>query len=139
MQLRTLLLSLVVPLVSSLKFTIPSTAVLANPNSLPASTVLTLTSSSHHYTAPLRLDSTFQLSNVSSGDYLVEVVCRDYHFDPLGVTIVDGKATAAWVTFRANMWNNKGPDVLQSDGSVQTRPVAVKEYYVERPKCTYLT
>jgi hypothetical protein len=137
MKLHQLLAACVLPttVLSALVFTIPSSHILASPSLLSSTTKLTLTTSNHTYSAPLRRDGRFLIaSDVVDGDYLADVACRDYHFEPLGVTVHENKPAAAWITFRGGIWSNKGEAVLDTNGDIQLRPVARKEYFVERAK-----
>ena len=128
-----------------------------NPSSLASSTTANLFKLGTTLSAPLNRRNTFEFSDLESGSYLLTVISHDYTFSPLRVDVnatqtnPGGKPATrvdAWQTFWGNEWGNKGeyrggglPDVTEEKVqpavdphvvNVEARPVAKKEYYMER-------
>jgi hypothetical protein len=155
MHISTLIPVLLAPLslCAHLRLTIPSTNILPNPSVLPPSTTASLNTLSHHLTAPLRVDNTFDFRNVSTGSYLLDIHCHTHAFLPLRVDVHDGGLEAAskvevWTTFRGNEWGNKGESVVvrevEKEGvkgmgsqvwGFDVRVQAGKEYFLVRSGC----
>jgi hypothetical protein len=134
-------------LATHLRITIPSTPALPNPSTLPPTTHATLTTLGTTHDAPLRLSSTFDFRNVSSGSYLLDVHCSTHGFDPLRIDVqaplapgpgADTKEDVqAWQTFRGNEWGNKGEVIVVGgwEGGVwglEVKAARGKEYFMER-------
>ncbi|EPE30881.1 hypothetical protein GLAREA_03848 [Glarea lozoyensis ATCC 20868] len=145
MHISFLLLGLLpLTLATHLRISIPTTPSLANPSLLPPSTHASLTTLLHTYTAPLRIDNTFDFRNVSTGSYLLDIHAHTHVFAPLRVDVRDagegvggGEIVEVWGTFRGNEWDNKGPvvEVQVLEGGVRwfgVRCVGGKEYLLER-------
>ncbi|KAH7354874.1 hypothetical protein BKA65DRAFT_394609 [Rhexocercosporidium sp. MPI-PUGE-AT-0058] len=142
------LLTLPLVLATHLRITIPSTPILQHPSTLPPSTHATLTTLSHHYSAPLTTSNSFDFRNVTSGSYLLDVHCHTHVFAPLRVDVSEGKAVGdgdsgaevqVWGTFRGNEWSNKGEvkEVKEVEDRVgvwgfEVKCAANKEYLIER-------
>ncbi|KAG4435085.1 hypothetical protein IFR05_009444 [Cadophora sp. M221] len=146
------LFALPLALATHLRITIPSTPILQQPSTLPPSTHATLTTLSHHYSAPLTTSNSFDLRNVTSGSYLLDIHCHTHIFAPLRVDVSEGKASGkvvddadtgaevqVWGTFRGNEWSNKGEvkEVKEVEDRVgvwgfEVKCAAKKEYLVER-------
>ncbi|OCL10110.1 hypothetical protein AOQ84DRAFT_337946 [Glonium stellatum] len=125
-----------------LTLTVPSTHLLQNPSLLPPTTHATLQSSGAPYSAPLSRANAFVFSNLTAGNYLATVHCRDFAFEPLRVDITvegDGKGgeqekVAVWQTFLGNEWDNKGEKRGEGPSGVvaEVRPIGAKQYYEVR-------
>ncbi|KAK8220628.1 hypothetical protein IWZ01DRAFT_536646 [Phyllosticta capitalensis] len=122
---------------------IGSTAHVALPSVLGASTHATLHSSGPALSAPLRRDNTFAFDDVAPGSYLLSVHCRDYAFENLRVDVGKEKGeqgkeeevVRAWQTFRGNEWDNRGEKRGEARGgkaNVDVRLLGSKEYYIQR-------
>jgi hypothetical protein len=131
---------------------IPPSAKIPNPSTLPVSTHATLHASGAPLTAPLSRTNTFSFAHVPAGSYLLTVHCRDFAFEPVRV---DVGATAngvewvnAWQTFRGNEWDNKGEkraevlgsaspsgDVEEAKARIEAVVLGGKDYYQKREGC----
>ena len=137
---------------ANLRIQIPSSSILPNPNTLPASTHATLTSAiSPPLDVPLRRDSTLEFNNLTvPGSYLLDIFSRDYTFAPYRVdlnTPEDGTAVidGVWETYRGTRWDDKGPLLGGASADPATTPpqpqivtvsakvLAKKNFYEERP------
>jgi hypothetical protein len=147
MHFQSSLVALLAPLTlaAHLRVQIPSAPALPHPSNLPSSTTATLTTLFAHFSAPLRVDNTFDFRNVSTGSYLLDIKCPTHGFMPLRVDVHDTEGgeqkVEAWGTFRGNEWSNKGEvsSVTQAGGiwSVDARVQGPKEYLQERSGCEY--
>ena len=155
----SLLLTLFLSLTSAsvLTITIPSSNILPNPNSLPASSHATLTTLSSGSEQPFPLkarltrSSTFvfpDLAQTQQGrpkSYLLDIHSRDYAFAPYRVDVsADGNVIGVWETFRGNQWENKGAEKpLGGSGTgdvvVEARVLGKRGFYEQRPKCEYIS
>ncbi|CZS88910.1 hypothetical protein WAI453_010519 [Rhynchosporium graminicola] len=144
------LLALPLVLATHLRVSIPSTPLLQHPSTLPPSTHATLTTLSHHYSAPLTTTNSFDFRNVTCGSYLLDIHCHTHVFAPLRVDVtessgkkvvdgVDEKEVQVWDTFRGNEWGNKGEvkEVKEVEDRVgvwgfEVTCVGKKEYLIER-------
>jgi ER membrane protein complex subunit 7 len=121
---------------ATLHFLIPPTQSLPDPSVLPPTTHITLTTTGHSYTSPIRINNDFVVRNVTNGQsYLVETYATGWNFAPLRVDVsADGKIVEAWVTFRGNEWDNKGERIPKSlNGEILLQQFApAGSYYVKR-------
>lgn len=154
-----LLLSLALSISSAsiLTVTLPSSNILPNPNSLPASSHATLTtlSSGSEQTYPLKArltrSSTFVFPDLAQSQqggaksYLLDIHSRDYVFAPYRVDVsADGKVIGVWETFRGHQWENRGAEkALGGSGTgdvvVEARVLGKRGFYEQRPKCEYIS
>lgn len=127
---------------------VPQTSVLANPSSLSSSTHAVLEEHGVKINAPLTRANTFVFENVTVGSYLLSVFCRDYFFENVRIDVTEAVAgdqqksekVEAWQTFRGNEWNNRGERRAGlAQGSVEVRPLGMKEYYQARSTCKHRT
>ncbi|PGH23126.1 hypothetical protein AJ80_02755 [Polytolypa hystricis UAMH7299] len=147
-------------LASLLTISIPSSAVLPNPNTLPPSTHATLTtlSASPDDTNPVKAHisrtSTFQFADLSqvrsqntASSYLLDIHSRDYVFAPYRVDVgPDGKVVGVWETYRGNPWGNKGAEkfpATTANGAdsvkIEARVLGKRGFYEERQKFSPLS
>ncbi|KAI9718627.1 MAG: hypothetical protein M1828_006635 [Chrysothrix sp. TS-e1954] len=127
---------------ANLTLHLPPTDLSPNPSTLPPSTRATLVQRSAKYSALLTRRNTFDFTDISPGSYLLNVQCRDLAFAPLRVDVVGGgdgdelgDRISVWQTFLGNAWGNKGEmrgESREGRLSIEVRPVAVKNYYMER-------
>jgi hypothetical protein len=148
-QLLSLLPILTPTLCVRLAISIPSTQLLSNPSTLPSSTHATLHAHGTHVSALLTRSNKFFFDDVAPGSYLLNVHCRDYHFEPLRIDVVSndtapgGEYVMSWQTFRGNEWDNKGEIRGQGYGAdpegvkIEARPTGVKDYYQPRQGCKF--
>ncbi|PYH79625.1 hypothetical protein BO82DRAFT_263601, partial [Aspergillus uvarum CBS 121591] len=158
-----LLLSTPMLVYSAFTITIPSSSLLPNPHALPAGTHATLTtlpsspSSPSQLTASLTRSATFVFANIPAHSkpqsYILDIRSPDVIFAPYRVDIAaDGSVLGIWETFRANPWDNRGPekyilDVTTAAGqdgavsaattpdvTVEARVLARRNFYEERPR-----
>lgn len=124
-----------------LTVSIPSSQLLSNPATLPASThAILLGPPGTRYDALLRRDNTFDFSHLFPASYLLTLHSRDYTFPTLRIDVSTTDQISAWQTFRGNEWSNKGPSYGSSseDGSstdeltIHVAPSGQKEYYQQR-------
>jgi hypothetical protein len=133
-----------------LRISIPPSTSLHNRAVLPPSTHASLTTLNKRYTAPLRIDHSFDFPNVTAGSYLLDVNCHSHGFGPLRVDVhekaaaqtdSETKEVSVWGTFRGNEWANKGEvvEVSKSQGIwwFEVQALGVKEYLQPRPGCEY--
>lgn len=146
---------------SILTISIPPSAHLQNPNSLPASTHATLTSISlpnGPLKAPLTRSSTLVFNDLppsspgqdapATRSYLLDIHSREYVFVPYRVDVdAQGNVVGVWETYRGHPWDNKGVEKMtvteELDGSkagvqnvvVEARVVGKRTFYEERQKC----
>ncbi len=129
-------------------------------NQLPALSSATLTTKGVALTAPISADGNFDFRNVSSGEYLVDIVGGAYVFQPLRLdvktvnkveergaekAIVTAEEVKAWGTWRGNGWGNLGEvmdvhTVLEGGREVKRVLVQVrgkKEFFAERQGCMF--
>lgn len=153
MHLPTVLLALL-PLAlatpqTSITLSLPPSASLPNPFSLPPSTRASLSSLGVLLTAPLSTQNTFVFRNVTPGSYLADIACATHAFAPLRVDVdllggeggVGGGVTVkAWETYRGNEWGNRGEGVVPAGeaGWLEVRVLGGKGYFSERSKCLCL-
>jgi ER membrane protein complex subunit 7 len=121
----------------SLTITIPSSPQLPSPNALPPSTTCSLTTLSHTYTAHLTTQNNFVFRNVSTGSYLLSILCASHVFAPLRVDVGEDGTVEAWRTFRGNDWENKGEGAMAvgEERTVEAKVLGQKSYYMERQGC----
>lgn len=120
---------------TTLTLSLPTNQLLPNPNTLPPSTVATLsTLGQPPYTAPLSTANTFTFRNLTAGSYLADIHCATYAFVPLRVDVLDGDIKV-WETYRGNDWNNKGEAIAPVGGKYEVRVLGYKNYFMERSKC----
>ncbi|GLB01773.1 hypothetical protein AtubIFM57258_000183 [Aspergillus tubingensis] len=142
-----------------LTITIPPSAILPNPNVLPANTHATLTTftkntnDNHHFTAPLSRSATFDFHHLPASSkpesYLLDIRSPEYVFAPLRVDVAaDGSVLGIWETFRGNPWDNRGAEKFVFDASaprggnsgaeeavmVEAKVLARRGFYEERSK-----
>lgn len=119
----------------------PSPPQLPNPATLPSSThAILLGPPGVRFDVPLRRDNTFSFPNVDEATYLLSIHSRDHVFPPLRIDVSkseDGspqQTITAWQTFRGNEWSNKGQEYGsgQDEVTFEVRPVAQKDFYIER-------
>lgn len=148
---------------SSLTITIPPSALLPNPNVLPAGTHATLTTLSKAHpepllTAPLTRSATFTFRDIptttavgSGASYLLDIRSAEYVFAPYRVDVAaDGKVLGVWETFRGNPWDNRGAEkfnvVVDADASagvggrdvrVEASVLARRGFYEQRATCMF--
>lgn len=124
-----------------LTVSIPSSQLLQDPKSLPASThAVLLGPSGVKYDVPLRRDNTFVFASLDPGSYLLTAHTRDYFFSPFRVDVEAAEAgtgqeiVQVWQTFRGNEWDNKGPRYAAGSGevTVEINPSGKKEFYQSR-------
>lgn len=161
MRLSTSALALLPLLVTTLvsaaavTFSLPPSALLPNPATLPPSTKATLFRHGRTITARLTQRDTFEFFDLDAGSYLFTVQCRDFAFGPLrldvsspfaqtsqpvdsedsdvagsqsggaGGTAQQVESVEAWQTFWGNEWSNKGARV--GGGTVRSRTGAENE------------
>ena len=122
-----------------LTLALPPSALLPNPQLLPARTFATLTAANVSVATPFTRASTFEFRDVPADrSYLCEVWSRDYVFAPSG----DGGHAArveVWQTFRGNEWDNKGEKLGEgADGvRVDVSVIAERRFYEERKGCKH--
>jgi len=123
-----------------LTVSIPSSALLPNPATLPPSThALLLGPPGVRHDVPLRRDNTFAFPALSEASYLLTIHARDHFFAPLRVDVTnsaagDGETVEAWQTFRGNEWSNKGAHYGSGNGElrIQLSPSGGKDFYQPR-------
>jgi ER membrane protein complex subunit 7 len=138
---------------TTLRVQIPPSNLLPNPNTLPASTRATLTSStSPQLDALLRRGSVLEFNNLTTpGSYLLDIFARDFTFAPYRVDITtpeDGTAIieGVWETYRGTRWDDKGPLLGGSSAdptnapplqpqiiTVSAKVLTKKNFYEDRP------
>jgi hypothetical protein len=148
-QLLSLLPIITPTLCARLAISIPPTQFLPNPSTLPSSTHATLHAHGVPISTLLTRSNKFLFDDVAPGSYLLNVHCRDYHFEPLRIDIVandtapGGEYVTSWQTFRGNEWDNKGEIRGQGHGAdpegvkIEARPTGVKDYYQPRQGCMF--
>ncbi|KAI9851670.1 MAG: hypothetical protein M1824_002582 [Vezdaea acicularis] len=146
----TLLTLLTLPLLSlatTLTLLLPPTTLLPNPSTLPPSTFALLQTSGQAIHAPLSRANTFLFRNLTAGSYLLDIICKDYTFQPyrVDITLSTSASTSASDTIEvyqlihAQGWDAKGPKLPPLSGfsagnSVfEVQPLATKDYYEARP------
>lgn len=145
------LLSLAAATTTTVTLTIPPSAALPNPRTLPPSTHATLATLGTAASAYITPGNTFVFPNVSAGSYLVDVHSISHVFAPLRVDVVPvvagadepkekDKAAAtlkvqAWETYRGNDWGNKGEAVGLEGGALRVRVLGQKAFFMERSSC----
>ena len=126
-----------------LTLVLPPSALLPNPQSLPARTFATLTAANASLSAPLTRGSTFAFRDIPPGrSYVAEVWTHEYAFAPLRVDVAStrdngAKRVEVWQAFRGNEWGNKGEKLGEGAGGVRV-PVQVlgeRRFYEERKGC----
>ncbi|KAI9695448.1 MAG: hypothetical protein M1820_008633 [Bogoriella megaspora] len=125
----------------------PSPPLLPNPHTLSVSThasLLSVSGASSYATTPLTRSNTLVFQNLTAGEYLLDIHCRDYVFPPLRVDIEEKKKggedekeveIGVWRTYKGHEWDNKGQKVGGGNGGevvVEVRPLGGKEYYQQR-------
>ncbi|KAK5136486.1 hypothetical protein LTR08_003131 [Meristemomyces frigidus] len=143
-SLRALALALCVSLATAARLTvsIPASALLPNPATLPPSTHAVLVGPPGvRYDAPIRRDSTFLFPALPAASYLLTLHSRDYAFPPLRIDVSSAPAESpqqqpmhAWQTFRGNEWANKGPSYGAGHGElhVHVQASSPKDFYQSR-------
>ena len=125
-------------LAAKLTISVPQSAVLQNPSTLPSTTFATLHAHGAPHTAYINRNSAFTFANLTTGSYLFSAHCRDYFFEPLRVDVgLDAEGSEkveVWQTFRGNEWSNKGEK--RGEGLVDVHAtvnvLGVKDYYQKR-------
>jgi len=132
---------------ASLTISIPSSSLLPNPHSLPATTHATLTTADRILTAPLTRSSTLVFSDVTSSgpsSYILDIRSGEWVFAPYRVDVAaDGTVLGVWETFRGHPWDNRGAEkyVVDITGKkladvvIEAKVVGRKGFYEERAKC----
>lgn len=121
----------------TVRILVQPSASLANPATLSEVTAATLVTSGRTYRTLLQTDNAFVFRNVTEGSYLLEVLAPSHLFAPLRVDVDHtGAVAGAWVTFRGNTWENRGPalPVLVDEHAytIETRAAMEKTYFVLR-------
>ncbi|PYH42789.1 uncharacterized protein BP01DRAFT_359253 [Aspergillus saccharolyticus JOP 1030-1] len=162
-RLIFVLLSAPALVLSALTIIIPSSSLLPNPHALPAGTHATLTtlpsspSSPSQLAASLTRFATFVFAKIPAQSkpqsYLLDIRSPDFIFAPYRVDVAaDGSVLGIWETFRANPWDNRGPEkhvfdtatvaghnerisaAIKSNVTVEARVLARRTFYEERPR-----
>lgn len=131
--------------------TIPASALLANPATLPSSTHATLLGApGTRHDARLTRSNTLEFKSLAPGSYLLNIYTRDYFFPPFRVDVSVAQAGAddnvaeelvqVWQTFRGNEWSNKGSRLGEGKRvlNVALQPSSKKDFYQQRGGCQYL-
>jgi hypothetical protein len=130
----------VAPLIAaaSLKIQIPPSTILANPNTLPASTHATLTTGQGPpIQAPLRKGNVFEFQDLpKAGSYLLDIYAHDYTFAPYRIDIgADDKISAVYETYRGTQWSDHGVQLVAEPTAavtIQAKVMSKKSFYEER-------
>ncbi|OLN86296.1 ER membrane protein complex subunit 7 [Colletotrichum chlorophyti] len=145
MRLLPLLAHAATTLAASLTLSIPPSAALPNPYTLPPSTRASLTSLGSSFTAPLSVKNTFVFDNLTApGSYLVDVHCATHAFAPLRLDVAADGTLSAWETYRGNDWDNKGEAYTLKEFAgdakgFEVRVLGAKNYFVERSTFSVFT
>ncbi|RAL07314.1 uncharacterized protein BO97DRAFT_409116 [Aspergillus homomorphus CBS 101889] len=162
-----ILLSAPVLVFSALTITIPSSNLLPNPHALPAGSHATLTTlpsspSPSQLIASLTRSATFVFAELptqlKAQSYLLDIRSSDFIFAPYRVDVAtDGSILGIWETFRANPWDNRGPEkyildatiaaeqsgghsiMATPDVTIEARVLARRNFYEERPRFSPLS
>ena len=145
-----------------LTLVLPPTQALHKPQSLPARTFATLTTTNLTLTATFTRASTFEFRDPPPGNYLCEVWTNSYVFVPMRVDVSmlpagddagssNGKEDTVrsrsltkrvdvWQTFRGNEWDNKGEllgsgTMEQGGAQVNVGVLGVRDFYEVRQGC----
>lgn len=129
---------------SSITITIPSSAVLPNPNILSPETHATLTTKDQRIlTTPLTHSSTFVFRHLPSAgaSYLLDIRSKDYVFVPYRVDVADdGSVKGVWETPRGHPWSSLGLEKSSfstGDVVVEAKVVRRRVFYEQRPTCEF--
>lgn len=135
MRIRSVVCGLLPALALSARvlITVPSSAHLPNPATLPSTTSATLTALSSSQHAPISASNGFDFRNVSAGSYLLDVHCASHVFAPLRVDVGADGNVQAWQHFRGHEWDNKGE--LMGAEAIEVKVLGAKEFYIERSGC----
>lgn len=123
---------------ASLRIQVPSSTILANPNTLPASTHATLTSGQGApLQAPLRKGSFIEFRDIpEAGSYLLDIYAHDHTFAPYRVDIgSDNKISAIYETYRGTQWSDHGVQLVVEPTTaaiIQAKVLSKKSFYEER-------
>jgi ER membrane protein complex subunit 7 len=123
---------------ASLKIQIPPSGILANPNTLPASTHATLTSGQGPLIqAPLRRGNVIEFQDLpATGSYLLDIFAHDYAFAPYRVDIAaDNTISGIYETYRGTQWSDRGVQLVAeptSAATIQAKVLSKKSFYEER-------
>ena len=123
---------------ASLRVQIPPSAILANPNSLPASTHATLTSAQGVVLrAVLRKGNYIEFDDISTiGSHLLDVFSHSYTFAPFRIDISDShQITLAAETYRGVQWSDHGLNYAQAPSenvTMNAKCTSQKNFYETR-------
>ena len=154
MRILSSIISVSLPLVkaTTLTLTIPPSALLPNPSTLPSTTHAILSSSNDTLSALLTKSNTIHFAHIPPGSYLCDIYTRDYNIHPLRVDVTlpesevgkenirrgweDGEINV-WQTFRGNEWGNKGESLGAGRGGadVEVKVLGERKFFEERSGC----
>lgn len=123
---------------ASLKIQIPPSAILANPNTLPASTHATLTSGQGPVIqAPLRRGNIIEFQEVpKAASYILDIYAHDYTFAPYRIDVAaDDTISGIYETYRGTQWSDHGIQLVAestSAATIQAKVLSKKSFYEER-------
>ncbi|KAL2423965.1 hypothetical protein ABEF95_010674 [Exophiala dermatitidis] len=137
-------------LAATLRIEIPSSNLLPNPNSLPASTHATLTSGSGPpIKAIIRKGNYIEFPEINTvGSHLVDIYSRDYVFAPYRIDISPAPdspgtlITGAWETYRGARWADRGVALVIAPTEKLTltaKVLGTKNFYEQRQGFNPLT
>ena len=130
---------------ATLRIQIPPSAILPNPNALPASTHATLTSGSGpQLKAVLRKGNFLEFSELpTAGSHLLDIYSRDYVFAPYRIDISTTsdssvtQITGAFETYRGTQWSDHGVPLTPGDRPTESLTISAKvlsrkDFYEQR-------
>ncbi|EXJ93719.1 hypothetical protein A1O1_02112 [Capronia coronata CBS 617.96] len=135
---------------ATLRVYIPSSNLLHNPNTLPASTHATLTSGTGPpVKAVLRRGNYIEFPDITTvGSHLLDIYTRDYVFAPYRIDISPSPdspgtvITGAWETYRGARWADRGVALVTAPTDkldISAKVLAAKEFYEQRAGFNPLT
>lgn len=95
---------------------------------VPATTRIKLSAPQFERESFVRQDGSFSVANLTDGDYLLRIICRTHHFEPLRVDIKEEEVVARQ-TFPGHEWNNAGPPLIMPLLLAPSQPAV---YFAER-------
>lgn len=130
-------------LAATLRIRLPSSNLLPNPNTLPASTHATLTSSSGPpVKALLRKGNYIEFPDITTvGSHLLDLYSREYVFAPYRIDISPSPdspgtvITGAWETYRGTRWADRGVALVTAPTDkldLSVKVLAKKNFYEQR-------
>ncbi|EXJ91925.1 hypothetical protein A1O3_00475 [Capronia epimyces CBS 606.96] len=137
-------------LAATLRVQIPSSSLLPNPNTLPASTHATLTSGyGPPIKAVLRRGNYFEFPDVTTvGSHLLDIYTRDYVFAPYRIDVSPSPdsagtvITGAWEIYRGTRWTDRGVAFVTAPTDkldLSAKVLAKKDFYEQRQGFNPLT